>query len=521
MIKKTSILKTKLFLFIGIAVIIIAAFLVFKSNNDSGLELITVKRGVISQEVSVIGKVKAIEKVDLSFERNGTISEVNSKIGDKINVGQSILKLDTSELLAKLKSAEAALEAERAKLNELKAGTRLEEIKVKESELKKAEQDLSNYYSDVIDVLNDAYAKADDSVRKQTDEFFSNDEESNPQLSFKTINSQFEIDAESGRQIASKELNNWKTELSDLSMINSSRTDFDQGLKNAKNYLNAILDFLNKTTKALIDQINLTQASFTAYWTSLNTARNTVVTALTNINNHEQLISAQIITVQKTDNELKLKLAGALPEQIAAQEAKVKQAEAEKLSIQTQIRKSVLKSPINGTVTKLDLKVGEVISSNIVLISVASEDGLKIEANVPEVDIVKVKIGNNAKVTLDAYGNDMVFKTAVADIEPAETIIEGVATYKVILQFIEKNEQIRSGMTANIDILTEKRENVLIIPQKVIVSQNGDKLVKVLDENNEQKEVKIKTGIRGSDGNVEIIEGLIEGDKIIVSSGLR
>jgi HlyD family secretion protein len=70
-------------------------------------------------------------------------------------------------------------------------------------------------------------------------------------------------------------------------------------------------------------------------------------------------------------------------------------------------------------------------------------------------------------------------------------------------------------MTANIDILTDKRENVIIIPQRAVVSQNGDKIVKIL-EGEKIREVKVKTGLRGSDGNVEIIEGVKEGEKVVL-----
>ncbi len=71
-------------------------------------------------------------------------------------------------------------------------------------------------------------------------------------------------------------------------------------------------------------------------------------------------------------------------------------------------------------------------------------------------------------------------------------------------------------MTANIDILTAKRENVIVVPQRAVIAKNGDKIIKILDRSGIIKEVKAETGLRGSDGNIEIISGLNEGDSVVV-----
>jgi HlyD family secretion protein len=144
-----------------------------------------------------------------------------------------------------------------------------------------------------------------------------------------------------------------------------------------------------------------------------------------------------------------------------------------------------------------------------------STSPFEIEVNIPEADIAKVNIGNEAKVTLDAYGSETIFKAKVVSIDPGETVLEGVATYRTILHFLEDDKRIRPGLTANVEILTDKRENVIAIPWRAIMTKDGEKFVRVL-EGNEVKEVKVKTGLQGSDGNVEIIEGIREGDKVIV-----
>ena len=65
-------------------------------------------------------------------------------------------------------------------------------------------------------------------------------------------------------------------------------------------------------------------------------------------------------------------------------------------------------------------------------------------------------------------------------INPAETIIDGVPTYKITFQFEEEDGLIKSGMTANLDIVTAERENILSVPQRAVLRSNGSKTIRVL-----------------------------------------
>jgi multidrug efflux pump subunit AcrA (membrane-fusion protein) len=96
-------------------------------------------------------------------------------------------------------------------------------------------------------------------------------------------------------------------------------------------------------------------------------------------------------------------------------------------------------------------------------------------------------------------------------------MIEGVPTYKVVLLFNEKDSRVRSGMTANINILTQDKDAVVLIPFRAIKDKGGEKFVQVIDtDTNSPREVKITTGSRGSDGRVEVVNGLNVGSKIAI-----
>ena len=575
-IKKST--KKKYLFFILIIVIIIFLVYFFTKEKEQEYDVISVEKGDLIQEVSVIGRVEPSKSVDLAFEKSGRVAKVNIDIGDQVVIGQILVELDNNDLTAQLAQDQAALEsvqaglrqyeagldAEKAKLDELKAGAKLEEVQVSETRVSNAEKtladarvnlenvkskadiDLLNLYDEVEDILNDAYFKADDALNKQIDDLFSNDSSVNPTITFSTSDLQAKIDVEQGRVGVEQAFLSLKADVDNLSSL-----ALDQALNNGEEYLVTIRNFLNRLNEAVNTATGLSLTVLSTYKTNINTARTNINTAITNINSQKQLIAAQKITNQNNINtaqtgintaqsaltlandELILKKSGATDEQIRAQESQVRQAElnitsqgaqvkqsqAKIENVQAQLAKTVLKSPINGVIVEQEAKVGEIISLNTLVLSIISEIDFEIKANVPEADIAKISLDDLAEVTLDAYGSDIEFDTKVTNINPAEKIIEGVATYQVTLNFINKDERVKSGMTADVNILTAEKKDVLMIPSRTILKKNGEKFIKLLiDQEGEKtiKEVNIETGLRGSGGKIEIIKGLELGDQIVL-----
>jgi HlyD family secretion protein len=186
-------------------------------------------------------------------------------------------------------------------------------------------------------------------------------------------------------------------------------------------------------------------------------------------------------------------------------------------SLQAELAKTVLRSPIAGTVTQQDAKAGETVTPGTPIVSVISKNQLQVEAYITEADIAKVKIGDIASTTLDAYGDTVDFPTVVVSIDPAETILEGVATYKTTFRFAQTDDRVKPGMTANIDILTQKKDSVPALPQRVLIHKEGGVFVDVLESDGTTvKEIPITEGLRGSDGYTEILSGLGLGQQVIV-----
>ena len=143
-----------------------------------------------------------------------------------------------------------------------------------------------------------------------------------------------------------------------------------------------------------------------------------------------------------------------------------------------------------------------------------------IEANVSEVNISKIKIGNEVKIEFDSEPG-VIYVGKVSYIDPAETLVDGVVNYKIRVEIEDsKTEepkdlgQIRSGLTANLQIETAREVDVLAIPNFTIVERDGKKYVNKIISPKESVEVEVETGLVGSDGLIEIKSGLIESDVV-------
>lgn len=179
--------------------------------------------------------------------------------------------------------------------------------------------------------------------------------------------------------------------------------------------------------------------------------------------------------------------------------------------------KTQLKALSSGRLAKLDVEVGENVTAYEKVVNIIS-DGLIIEVDISESDIAKVEINDPVQITLDAFGDEVVFSGRVAHIEPAETEISGVVYYKTDIVFeTTEGYEVRPGMTANIQIMTEMKDMSLLIPSRAVLERGKSKIVRVLmdEKTGAYSERIVETGIRADDGLIEILSGVEAGEKVI------
>ena len=179
-----------------------------------------------------------------------------------------------------------------------------------------------------------------------------------------------------------------------------------------------------------------------------------------------------------------------------------------------ELNDSILKSPAGGIVTKVNLDVGENVSDVIEDAVTIMTDKLRITTNISETDISKVKVGNLVDITFDAFPSDKLFTGKVVSIDPAETIVQGVVYYEAKVDFDPDGENIKSGMTANFEIMTASVDSAIAISPQALNYEDKEVFVFVIEEGEKIKRV-LKTGLEG-DEMIEILDGLNEGEKVLI-----
>jgi HlyD family secretion protein len=576
-----NIFRKKWFYIVSGIILIIILIIIF-SGGEPKPEYITAtaEKAELIQEVSVTGTVKPAESVELAFEKTGRVAAVYATVGKEVRKGQILASLSSGDLYAQLQQAQASLESTRAlmknyesaltaaqaSLDETKQGTRPEEIIIAQTSLSTATKDLADSKINLVNVENKA--DADLQNKLETTAFSLSDSITTGLTAIITltdIQSTYFVDytQESNIVAGAKatavlnllgHTNGGRLSNSTISSLSGGARALVTQAENEPTEANvqaATIAVKNSLTsiRTALSIIPLTNVS-TANITSINTQKSYVDASISTTSTNENAINVQKATnqssvstaeasindyknaLQAAKDNLALKLAGSTPQQLAAaqaqadlaqanvdsQAAQIKYAQANVNNYAAQLGKNSIRSPLTGIVTAVEAKVGEIMAANTIVFKVMSDANYEIEAHVAEVDIANLKLSDTALVTLDAYGNDKEFTATVVEIDPAETVIDGVPTYKTVLQFNTEDDSIKSGMTANVDITTNRIENALSVPQRAVLRSNGDKIVRVLQENEIDYEEKIvQTGLRGSEGNIEILSGLNEGDIVIVS----
>ena len=236
----------------------------------------------------------------------------------------------------------------------------------------------------------------------------------------------------------------------------------------------------------------------------------------------------------------------------------VQSANASVKEAQDNLGRTTIYSPADGTISMLNVELGERIlgtqqMAGTELLRVANLNNMEVEVDVNENDIVKINVGDEANVEVDAYLKK-VFKglvTSISNSASATTTADQVTNFKVKVRILKESyldllqgkpatySPFRPGMTATVDIITKRKENVVAVPISAVVIKSDTAATKKIEIKEDDKEagkvasksdkklecvfVKVgdkakirivKTGIQ-DDSNIEVISGLRKGDEVI------
>ncbi|HEX6835044.1 MAG TPA: efflux RND transporter periplasmic adaptor subunit [Polyangia bacterium] len=192
-------------------------------------------------------------------------------------------------------------------------------------------------------------------------------------------------------------------------------------------------------------------------------------------------------------------------------------------------------APMDGTITERVIQPGETVVPGVQatfdgksLLTVADLSTLIVKADLNQIDVAKVKLGQNVKVTFDALP-DRSYEATITKIAPAsvtpdaksgtQTTSGAVDVFPVEATLKKADTAIKPGMTADVRIHIEKKSNVISLPIEAVVKENGKQFVsKVIPlDKGKQKTDKIEVAVGArNDREIEIKSGIKEGDKVLI-----
>jgi HlyD family secretion protein len=159
--------------------------------------------------------------------------------------------------------------------------------------------------------------------------------------------------------------------------------------------------------------------------------------------------------------------------------------------------------------------VGAKITAGTQLGAVASLDSMQLPVQVDELDLPSIKLGQKANVTVDALPGK-VFEGEVSQVSSVGTTTNGVTSYDVVVTVKNTDQSIKNGMTATAEILVQDKKNILVLPVEALQQQRGQRFVSLQKaDGTVEKQHPVKIGLR-SQTQVEITDGLQEGDQVLV-----
>ena len=426
----------------------------------------TVTRGSLQATVSAAGTIAARAQVTVQFQNAGQIKTVNVKAGDKVKAGQVLASLDTTDLEAAVASAQAGVDSAQAKLAAAKKSPLPSEIKAAEASLASAQAALRaavNKTAHLRDQLTIEQSTVDNAAQRLND-------------AQGTYSNLFEYNLPTTR----------------------GRAAFVPPAGQAWSSQKAALDNAQIDYQVAVANYNLAAA---------------------NVNDSSvQSAAAQVKQAQANLDSLKNTPA---PEDVQVAELAVKNAQIALDQAKSNLNKAQLIAPFDGVVADLNIQVGQQSSASAQPIILVDLSGLEAQVNISETDLPRIKLGETVQVTFDAL-TGQTYSAKVVEVALVGTTTQGVVNYPATIALDQPStaaaqsasKQIRPGMTANVAIVVEQRDNILLVPNRAVKVSGKQKIVNVLLDG-KPTPVNVTLGMSG-DTQSEVVSGLNEGDVVQV-----
>jgi HlyD family secretion protein len=456
-----------------------------------------VTRGSIEEIVSATGNVVADRQASLTFASSGEIAEVLVVEGQEVEGGQVLARLDMSSLEWQIARSEASLASAQARLEQAQQPASDEDLASAQAALDSARTNLDRVKEGASkDELASAQAALDSASANYEKVKAGPTEED-----LAAVRAQVESARASLQQAQAA--------------YDRIRDQPDVAMRQeALNLQNATISLEQAQANYAAAANHPTDSELASAEAQVSQARATL-SALLERPTESEIASAeaQVAQAEASLNSLRTR---PNPEDIAVQQAAVDEADLALAQTRSQLEDAVIKAPFAGTILSVNVNEGEWGSMGAPAFVLASTQPLILDVNVDEVDVALLAEGQPAHLSFDALRGEQVDGT-VTHIAPSSTSVGGAVAYGVEIRFVPGILPVRLGMTANVDIVVDRADDALLVPNRAIDADReaGRYYVTRRNADGTTQRLEVRIGLR-DENQTQILEGLDEGDRLVL-----
>ena len=478
-----------------------------KASTTANLQTTTLSTGTLIASVAASGQLASPQTGTVAWQAPGTVGTVNVKVGQVVHAGDVLMQLDPTHLDVSFVQAQATLLNDQTALATLMAGPSAVQIQNAQLAVVQATQAITTAQRNLRNALNPVGQSLYDAV-------------TNAQVALDSANANAQL-ATVSSSVQQYTNNYWQTDFywkryQDLQAKYVAAPNPDS-LQKAQNAYN--------DWKVLADKQSQLQLTFQTDQETKNQAvaqaQSAYNTAVANLNGAKAGPDAATVTLDQ--------------QQLAVAQANLQQAQSDLTTLQNSptltdvtsakakiavdeavLAKTALLAPFDGTVTEVNTTTGDAVSSGTAAVVLADLSSLQVAVQISEIDVSRVKVGQEVDLSLDAISGQ-TFTGTVASVGYLGTTTQGVVNFPLTVVIAHPDPALKPGMTASAAIVTDKKSNVLLVPNRALHVVGGQRTVTVLFEG-QQIPVTVQIGL-SNDTQSEVTGGqLREGDTIVLNA---
>lgn len=476
-----------------------------RNGADPGLEkkIEVVERGDFQMRISATGNLEPLLDVEVKAQVEGEVIKLHVDDGDYVETGQVLVELDPELYQEELKQARADVSAAEAQLTQADLNIKLRKERL-ESELTQAEAAVKMAQAN----LETSQATTITQISQtETDIQTMRNALAQDKIELEQANIAFEqaelalAEQESSRQSAEVDLKTAVAELERNKSLYEKNLVSKKALEDAESrHANAVTQRENamKRVESQKKTVLSRERTISARESAISTRKATLEQQHINLENlkkmREKAEEEDRLQLENTETrwqELSLTINN---EKLLTEQSKVS-ADANLLRRQSSLKNqnerlewTTIKAPMAGTVTLLAIEEGEIVTSgrsafsqSPPLMTIADLSRMVVKTYINEVDMERLRLNQRAEIKVDAY-QEKKYEGRVYEISPSGQEQDNIISFEVMIEVVGSPEELRPGMSADVDIITYEEKNVLLLPLDALIKQPSATLTAQVDD---------------------------------------